>query len=144
MLTDYTDQQARFDAAFVVTSTCCSITCDNCGRTYFVTSPGHGDYEDGELDELRSLAEQKPGRFIEVSDYGSVSFVRWDKKQLVVGCVCDPTKRASELIECYAKELTTYLRAYWQAKRVKAEALERKAAECEAILAVTEKGEGGR
>ncbi len=138
MLTDYTDQQARFDTAFAAMATCCSIKCDNCGRTYFVTSPGHGDYEDGELGKLRSRAAKEPERFIEVPDYSSVSFVHWAGKQLVIGCVCDPTKPTSDWIERYAEELTEYLRAYWQAKQVKARALKRKADECEAILAMAE------
>jgi hypothetical protein len=112
MLSAYTAQQSRFDQAFSVSSTCSSTTCANCGRTYFVTSPGHGGYEEGELDELRAKAEAEPNKYVEVPDFGSVA--TW--QGLVVGCICDPTKRYSDWIEDNAEALVAYLKLYWQAK----------------------------
>jgi len=120
----YTEQQARFDIAFRFLGSCCDIKCEACGRTYFVTSPGHGDYMAGELDALRAKAELEPEKYIEVDDFGSISFVELDGKQIVVGCLCDPTKRYSDWIESHARQLTDYLKDYWatQKKNLEAEA----------------------
>lgn len=121
MLTDYTNQQSRFDRAFCCTATCCSITCGACGRSYFVTSSGHGDYEPGELDELRSKAKAEPDKYIEVPDYSSVAFVQFGDEHIVIGCICDPTKRYSEWIEGNASAITEYLRLFWEDQKKKAE-----------------------
>lgn len=114
MLQDYTPQQSRIDAAFHSFATCTSIRCERCQRLYFVTSPGHGDYEDGQLERLREFAKQKPNMFIEVSDYSCVSAMCVDGKQVVIGCLCDPTQKYSDFIEQYAEELTEYLKLYWK------------------------------
>lgn len=121
MLTEYTPQQSRFDRAFTVLASSCSILCQACGRTYFVTSPGHGDYENRELEDLQRSAAETPDRVIEVPDFGSVSFVRLDGKQMVIGCKCDPTNPYAEWIESHAEELTEYLRLYWADKRHQAQ-----------------------
>lgn len=115
MLGDYTEQQSRFDHAFSSIATCCQITCEACSRTYFVTSPGHGDYDPGELERLHKLAEENPEEYIEVPDYSSVSSAEVGGKTVVIGCLCDPTKTISEFIESNARQLTEYLRLYWDA-----------------------------
>lgn len=120
-LEQYTDQQARYALAFTSHGTSCSVTCEACNRTYFVTSPGHGDYEDGELEGLRARAESALDRYIEVPDFDSVSFTWIGGKQVVVGCLCDPTKRHSEWIEAHAEQVTAYLVDYWTDKKAKAE-----------------------
>ena len=55
MLTDYTDQQARMDDAFSQGGTTCDTQCEECERTYFVTSLGYGDYDDGRQKPYESL-----------------------------------------------------------------------------------------
>lgn len=114
MLTDYTEQQKRFSIAFTGGGTCCSTMCEACNRVYFVTSPGHGDYEDGELDALRTKAKKAPDLYIEVPDYSSVDIAYVDGKQVVIGCLCDPTAKVSEFIESNCEQITEYLRLLWQ------------------------------
>ena len=116
-LLDYTKQQERFSAAFSHGGSCCQVTCEACGRTYFVTSPGHGDYSKGELERLLELAKEKPDLYIEVQDYSHVSTAILNRKSVVVGCLCDPTSELSDWIEYYAHELTLYLRDYWKDRR---------------------------
>jgi len=126
-LEQYTDQQNRIARSFSHGGSCCSAWCEPCGRTYFVTSDGHGDYSDGELEQLRSNAESDPNRYIEVPDFASIDTMIHPVtgKQLVVGCVCDPTESLSLFIEHNADELTAYLREYWKDQRT-AVALEEK------------------
>lgn len=116
MLTDYTDQQRRISRSFSHGGTCCSCECEACGRTYFVTSPGHGDYEPGELDGLRERASYDP-LCIEIPDYGSVETMIMPlgphlNKQVVVGCSCGVTDPLGQWIEKHADSLTTYLVQY--------------------------------
>lgn len=64
----YTDQESDFAKAF---SSChasmCSVECD-CGRVFFVSHPGHGDYEDGELKEL-TLKSEMDQSYFECSEF---------------------------------------------------------------------------
>lgn len=119
-LTDYTDQQSRFDRAFSCGGSSTCVTCEKCGRTYFVTSQGHGDYDEGELAELRRKADAEPDKYIEVPDYSYVGSADLFGKHVVIGCLCDPTMRVTTWIEDNADELTTYLRLYWEAVKSKA------------------------
>ncbi|MHC4868009.1 MAG: hypothetical protein ACYTEX_28390 [Planctomycetota bacterium] len=109
ILQAYTAQQSRFDKAFCGDGWCCSAVCEACGRTYFVTSIGHGE-----------KADQEPDRYIEVPDFSYVTTVWVNRKQLVIGCVCDPTKAWSQWIENHAEALTEYLRLYWQDRQKQA------------------------
>ncbi len=140
-LEQYTDQQARIDDAFGFGGTLCSVLCTDCDRTYFVTSPGHGDYEEGEIEDLRERAEREPDKYIEVSDFDSVSFMihPGTGKQIVTGCICDPTRGLSEWIESHAQQLTKYLWLYWESRRKKAERENREAAHALAALTEVEK-----
>lgn len=115
-LREYTDQQKRIDDAFTNGGTCCSIYCEACNRTYFITSPGHGDYSEGELESLRERAAENPDQYIEVPDFGSVSWLELFGKQVVVGCLCGSDVRFANWIEDRAEELTKYLAAYWKSE----------------------------
>lgn len=121
----YSEQQARFDLAFGRGGTCCDVTCGECGRTYFVTGPGHGDYPSGVLDCLRQKAVVEPDKFIEVPDFSSMTSLILGGKTVVIGCVCDPTKRYSDWIEERADELIEYLRLLLESKRTAASAEQR-------------------
>lgn len=133
----YNEQQARFDWAFCCSGTCCDVTCEQCGRTYFVTSPGHGDYLEGELDRLRARSQAEPEKFIEVPDFSNIASIVLGGKQVVIGCVCDPTKNYTDWIESHAEELTEYLKDYWAAKKKQATAEVKDATERIAALAVS-------
>lgn len=116
----FTDQQSRYARAFTNSATIRIVTCEACDRTYFVTSPGHGDYAEGELENLRTYAEKNADKYIEVSDIDSVAFAWIGGKQIVIGCLCDPTKRHTDWIEAHAEQLTEYLSDYWTAKKEQA------------------------
>jgi hypothetical protein len=135
MLKDYTDQQSRVATAFSFGGSLCTAHCEACGRTYFVTSDGHGDYEEGELEELYEKAKKQPHKYIEVPDYSSVATMYMPgpskRKEVVVGCECDPTKPLSDFIEEYASQLTCYLQEYWKENR--SEAVRRKTEADQAI-----------
>jgi len=136
MLTDYTDQQSRIEKAFSYGGACCQVDCQACGRTYFVTSEGHGDYEEGELEGLLENAKQSPDTFIEVPDYSYVSTMvhPMTNEEVVVGCLCDPTAGLSEMFESHAEEITKYLVLYWEAKKKDAERRLKKANESLNVL----------
>ena len=68
-LNQFTDQQSRIDRAFSIVASSCTAYCEACGRTFFVTSQGHGDYDEGELERLHNLAEEQPDKYIEVSAF---------------------------------------------------------------------------
>lgn len=110
----YTKQQSRFAKAFSQGGSCCSVQCEQCRRVYFVTSPGHGDYGPGELDQLREKARRHPDIFIEVPDFSSVDTTVINNTQIVVGCACGAEKAWCDFIEHYASEITEYLRLLWQ------------------------------
>lgn len=131
VLITYTKRQSWCDRAFSIGGSCCSAHCEACGRVYFVTSPGHGDYEEGELEELRENSEKYPGIYIEVWDFSYVStmILPHNGKTVVIGCVCDPTEQLSDFIEDNARQLTEYLAEYWMAERRTAERKAREAAE---------------
>ena len=131
----YNDQQSRFDEAFCQGGTSCDALCQNCGRTYFVTSSGHGDYEEGTLEKLLKLSETNPDRYIEVSYFGSVRTFWMNGKQVVVGCDCDPTAKWSEFIEDNAVEITEYLRLFWESRLKKGQSI---VSEAEQSLATNE------
>lgn len=108
----YNDQQARLVRAFCRTSTCCATTC-TCGRTHFTSARGHGDYEEGELEELQAKALENPNMYIEDTEYDSIDMVPLGAgAELVPHCPCEKYKQYCNWIEAHAPELTAYLLAY--------------------------------
>jgi len=130
-LEPYTEQQSRIHNSFSYGGTLCSVCCEACERIYFVTSPGHGDYEEGELERLLEFSRQNPEKYIEVPDFDSVSTITLPTsgKHVVVGCLCDPTRDLSVFIESNAEALTRYLKDYWRARRSEAATKEQKSFE---------------
>jgi hypothetical protein len=133
----YTLRQSRLDRAFSRGGCCAALTC-HCGRTYFVTSEGHGDYGEGELEELRRNAEKEPDKYIEVPDFSCVANLYIDGKELVIGCKCGGADRYAEWIESHAVELTEYLKLYWEDQYREAE---EERLQAEKMLNLLKKGE---
>lgn len=127
-LQTYNDQQSRVERAFSTGGSCCTAHCEACGRTYFVTSEGHGDYEEGELERLRERAAQDDG-VIEVPDFSYVADMHhpFTGNQVVVGCLCDPTKGLAEFLETWADEICKYLEEYQRDKGKRAAQAARRA-----------------
>jgi hypothetical protein len=116
----YTDQQSRLVSAFCHRSTLCVCDC-SCGRVYFVSAQGHGDYEEGELAELQKKAREQPNRYIEEAIYDSVDLVEIDGKSVVPHCVCGVADKYARWIEDHAEGLAQYLTRYFQEKKKQAE-----------------------
>lgn len=87
----------------------CSILCEHCGRVHFV-GDGHGDYEDGELEDLRASAQKEPGKYIEHNDYDTIDWGFIAGKQIVYGCPCNSARRYEQWIWSHRYIIAKYLR----------------------------------
>lgn len=115
MLDQYTDSQSQFAKAFHVSSCCCATYCE-CGRIYFVTSSGHGDYNTGELDGLMERAAKDPDKYIEVPDFSYVDSYMDDQGSHVIGCPCGYVDRIITWMEAHHRELAKYVELLANAK----------------------------
>lgn len=102
-----------FERALSDTSTICG-TCEFCGRTYFVS---YGDYDHGELENLREKAKKEPKKYIEECRYDQIDIGYIDGKQAVMGCDC--------------KKLAVYERWIWNHRWTIARYFELRAKEAE-------------
>ena len=87
----------------------CSILCEFCGRTHFV-GEGHGDYRDGELEDLRVSAQKNPGKYIEHNDYDTIDWGYINGKQIVYGCPCNSARQYERWIWSHRYIIAKYLR----------------------------------
>jgi hypothetical protein len=87
----------------------CSVECEHCERVHFVGT-GYGDYEDGELEDLRTNAQKTPGKYIEHNDYDSIDWGYIDGKQVVWGCPCNSARRYEQWIWGHRYAIAKYLR----------------------------------
>ena len=110
------------------------ITCEFCGRTYFCTW-GHGDYEKGELEELKKQAEEEPDKYIEVFDDDAASWGHIDGKQFVIGCPCNGARKYEDWILSHRYIIAEYFK--YRAQRLKKE-LEQQVGLSEAIYELSE------
>lgn len=69
----YTNAEAALSRAFRGTSALCAVDCA-CGRTYFVSAAGHGDFEPGELEGYKAKASIDPDKYVEC-DGGPVQWM---------------------------------------------------------------------
>jgi hypothetical protein len=76
-----------------------------CGRTHFA---GGGEFEGGEIEELRLLAKEKPDDYIEHNDDGYVG-IDIDGLFLVCDCPCDRAGRYEAFIWEHREGITAYL-----------------------------------
>jgi hypothetical protein len=100
-----------FREAVEDTGTCCATECEFCGRTHFVSSHGHGDYEEGELEKLKEQAAKDPDRYIEESEYDAIGEGYIDGKQAVVHCPCNALRRYEDFIWGHRTIICEYLAA---------------------------------
>ena len=102
--------------------TYCQTYCEWCKRTHFKDSSGysyhgHGDYDEGELEELRKNNKEKPDEYIVHSDTDAIGYGDFCGKQIVWGCPCNE------------KSLQPYVDHYWNHARILAEFLKSKSKE---------------
>ena len=69
--------------------------CEFCGRVFFEDDEGAGDWESGELEELRRRAKEEPDK---VFGCDSVHSGTIDGKDYVLGCPCNAVRRHEDFI----------------------------------------------
>ena len=110
------------------------ITCEFCDRTYFCTW-GNGDYEEGELEELREQAKKEPDKYIEVTDDDAASWGYIDGRQFVVGCPCNSARKYEDWILSHRYGIAAYFKN--RAQRLKRD-LEQEVGISEAVYELSE------
>lgn len=108
----------------VCTAGSISVDCELCGMTHFASG---GDFEEGELEELRLNAEASPGEYMEHLSADSISFGEVNGRQVVDGCPCNKARTYEEFIWNHRHIIKAYIVA--RAKR------QLRAAEDDAVLA---------
>ncbi len=109
----YNDRQSRIAHSFVHSSTMCQIECA-CKRVHFTSARGHGDYSDGELEQLQALAIAEPDKYLEDSEYDSIDYMHDGSDQVVIHCPCGRAERIAKWLEAHAEDVASYLRLYFQ------------------------------
>lgn len=104
----YSNAESALHHAFVGPSSLCSVVCE-CGRCYFVTARGHGDYDDGELDGYKSKAEKDPDKYVECWAFDCVDLVRIGNRELVIQCACGEARRYLEFFEQNRDQLADFI-----------------------------------
>ncbi len=85
----------------------------NCGRVHFTSASGHGDYEQGELEQLQAKAAQSPEKYIEHTQYDYVEAILICGERVILGCQCRQDELIAALIETHANALVEYLKRYY-------------------------------
>lgn len=99
----------RFMQAVCDRGALCSVLCEFCDRLHFVGA-GHGDYNDGELEDLRANALKNPGEYIEHNDYDTIDWGYINGKQIVYGCPCNSARQYEQWIWSHRYLIAKYLR----------------------------------
>ena len=116
----YDDQQERFESSFEGMRTMCSVDCQ-CGRLHFVSADGHGDYQEGELEELQRKAQAEPEKYFEHDQYDYIDAVWIGGEPIVPDCPCGKYKRYCDWIEENAEGLAKYLVKFFEDRKKEAE-----------------------
>ena len=100
------------------TGTTCQCVCEWCGRTHFV-DPGYytGDWEEGELEDLRKKHAENPNEYVRWDDRDAISWGLFCGKQTVYECPCNEEK------------LKQYVDHYWRHKEILTKFLKNRAIE---------------
>lgn len=112
----YTPREERVVKAFRAGTTCCVTTCQ-CGRVHFVSCPGHGDYDDGELEELLESASENPDRYVESAEYDTINWCRFNGRDFVPDCPCGYGDKVAELLESQEAGILRYMILWLEYKR---------------------------
>lgn len=82
--------------------------CDFCGRTHFADSREAGDWNEGELEELRKQSEEKPDKCV-AHDYDSIEYGEIAGRIAVLGCPCNSLRRYEDWIWTHRRLIAKYL-----------------------------------
>lgn len=100
--------------------------CDNgglvrtcmCGRTVFADSERAGDWEEGELEDLRAKATAQPDKYVAIGEDG----VSQCSIGIVWGCPCGMAGRYENFLIEYEQEILTYYRRTIPERKKRADA----------------------
>ena len=120
----FTDEESLFARHFRGSSPLCSVDCA-CGRTHFVTAEGHGDYEPGELEELKAKAAEEPARYIECWEYDHIDTVTVINKEVVMDCPCGTGTAHALFLARHADQCAALLLELMTARADKSEKFQR-------------------
>jgi len=104
----YSHAEAALSRAFRGSSALCAVDCA-CGRTYFVTAQGHGDFEPGELEGYKAKAAAQPDKYIECSEFDHVDTVWIAGEELVIQCDCGKARKYLEFFEANRDQLADFV-----------------------------------
>ena len=79
------DSVSNIERAVAHTGTSCVVTC-NCNITHYVEESTHGDYDVGELEQLREKHNIDPCHYKPEYEYGTIEYGYIEGKIFVVGC----------------------------------------------------------
>ncbi len=92
----------------IISSSSISIDCPFCGRVHYASFNNEGNFEEGELEDLRKKAKKEPKKYIE-HDYSSIEWGYLDGKQYVVDCECNGARRYEDFIWNHRYLILNYL-----------------------------------
>ncbi len=104
----FTAEESALHSAFSHGGTSCSVTCD-CGRIYFCTAPGHGDYETGELESLLARSREPDSLVIECPEFSGLGELHLLGGTFVIQCECGKGQRFIKWLEDHTEQLVKYL-----------------------------------
>ena len=100
----------EFCAAVRDSGSCCQTECELCGRVYFCTGSGHGDYNEGELEGLKQKAAAEPDKYI-AFEWDVIETGYIDGRRVVVDCECHKLRRFEDWIWGHRNIIIDYLTA---------------------------------
>lgn len=106
--------------------TMCATDCGFCGRVHFVSGSGHGDYSEGELEDLKAKAKAEPDRYIQEGVYDCIPTGYFAGMNVVVYCKCNGLRRYEEWIWSHRDIILDYLKARTQKELDATRAVHRK------------------
>lgn len=84
-------------------------SCELCSREHFASYNNDGNFNEGELEELRKKAKEKPEKYIEWPDSSSISHGTIEGKQAVWGCECNGMFKYENFIWTHRYLIAEYL-----------------------------------
>ena len=104
----YSNAESALSRAFGGSKTLCAIECE-CGRTYFVTADGHGDYNEGELEGYKAKAAAHPDKFVECFNFDTVESIWIGGEELVIQCSCGKARKYLAFLEQNRDRLADFI-----------------------------------
>lgn len=109
-----------FQKVFGIHCSGCRRECA-CGRIHFDISDNGWDWDDGELENLRVGAKEKPDQYFKQS--GAVQTMLIDGMEFVMDCPCGYALKVETFIRQNAERIKDYLAQWSKTLKAKADAI---------------------